>query len=57
MPICNCGCAYSMWMLGILDEKVDEKWIHINNTSQSHWITIDKQIFFAILICTIELTC
>lgn len=52
--ICNCKCKYLWWLLCILDTKVDEKWVHVNN-SWLHPITNDNQVIFAIIICTIEL--
>jgi hypothetical protein len=45
-----------MWLLCILDEKVDEKWAHVNH-NWSHPMKNDKQVDFVIKIYIIEYMC
>ncbi len=52
MPICSCKYDYyAFWM-----KKMDERWINVNH-SLSHPMKTEKQVVFAIILCTIELTC
>jgi hypothetical protein len=57
MPIWSCKSDYLLQLLCTLDEKVNERWVHVNH-DWSHPMTNDKQlIFFATTLCIIEPTC
>lgn len=52
--VCSCNCDYLLELLCILNEKVDEKWIHVNSIiDHIQWQTS----FFTLAICIIELAC
>ncbi len=45
-----------LYLLFILDEKVDEKWAHVKH-NWSHRMKNDKQVDFVIKICIVEYMC
>ncbi len=49
---CSCNCDYLLQRLCISNEKVDEKWIHVNSIMDHiQWQTS----YFTLAICIIEL--